>query len=61
MIEIKRSLEPALKKGFYAARDDIKPSAGFLVYPGAEAYPIAEGVKALGLSAMLNLIASKRP
>ena len=58
-IEIKRSLSPSLQKGFYFAQDDIQPAASFLVYPGAEIYSIAEGVKAIGLLALLKLIAGK--
>ncbi len=58
-IEIKRSLAPSLKKGFYFVKDDIKPTASFVVYPGAEIFSIAEDVKAIGLTAMLQLIASK--
>jgi uncharacterized protein len=58
-IEIKRSLAPSLKKGFYFAREDIQPAASFVVYPGAETYSVAEGVKAIGLVAMLQLIVGK--
>lgn len=58
-IEIKRSMTPSLQKGFYFARDDIQPEASFLVYPGTETYSVAEGVKAIGLTALLNLIAGK--
>lgn len=58
-IEIKRSLSPSLQKGFYFAQEDIKPAASFLVYPGAESYSVAEGVKAIGLLALLNLITGK--
>lgn len=58
-IEIKRSLAPSPQKGFYFACDDIQPSARFVVYPGTETYSVAEGVKAIGLAAMLNLIAGK--
>ena len=57
-IEIKRNLAPSLQKGFYFARDDIQPAASFVVYPGTETYSIAEGVKAIGLNALLNLIAA---
>lgn len=58
-IEIKRSLTPSPQKGFYFACDDIQPAAGFVVYPGTETYSVADGVKAIGLTAMLNLIAGK--
>jgi predicted AAA+ superfamily ATPase len=58
-IEIKRSLAPSLQKGFYFARDDIRPAASFVVYPGKETYSVAEGVKAISLVPLLNLIAAK--
>ncbi len=57
-IEIKRSLAPNLQKGFHFAWEDIKPAAGFLVYPGTESYPVAEDVRAIGLTALLKLIVS---
>ncbi len=57
-IEIKRSLAPKLQKGFYFARDDIQPTASFVVYPGSETYPIGEDITAIGLPALLNLISS---
>lgn len=58
-IEIKRSLAPSLKKGFYFAKEEIGPTASFVVYPGTETYSIAEDTKAIGLEAMLQLIANK--
>jgi uncharacterized protein len=58
-IEIKRSLAPSLKKGFYFAKEDIRPETSFVVYPGTETFSIAEGTKAIGLPAMLKLIAGK--
>lgn len=59
-IEIKRSLAPSLKKGFHFAKQDIKPEASFLVYPGTEAFSVAEGTKAIGLTGMLQLIVGKQ-
>ncbi len=58
-IEIKRSLTPSPQKGFYFACDDIQPAASFVVYPGTKTYSVANGVKAIGLVALLNLIAAK--
>ncbi|MGZ8157495.1 MAG: ATP-binding protein [Methylobacter sp.] len=58
-IEIKRSLTPSPQKGFYLACGDIQPEAGFVVYPGTETYSVGDGVKAIGLVALLNLIAGK--
>jgi len=59
VIEIKRSLAPSLKKGFYFAQEEIKPKASFLVYPGVETFSVAQDIKAIGLTAMLQLIAAK--
>lgn len=58
-IEIKRSLAPSLKKGFYFAKEDIQPETSFVVYPGTETFSITQGAKAIGLPAMLKLIAGK--
>lgn len=48
-IEIKRSLAPQPTKGFWLACDDIKPKRKFVVYPGAERYPMKDGLEAVGL------------
>jgi predicted AAA+ superfamily ATPase len=59
-IEIKRSLTPRLEKGFHAARLDLKPARSFVVYPGHERYPLAEGVEAIGLGDLAQELASLR-
>jgi hypothetical protein len=48
-IEIKRSLSPKLERGFHAACADLEPQRRFVVYPGTEPFPVAEGVEALPL------------
>lgn len=48
-IEIKRSLSPKLEKGFHLARADIGAQRSFVVYPGSERYPVADGVFAISL------------
>lgn len=48
-IEIKRSLSPTVSKGFYLGCEDIKAAKRYLVYPGKESYPSAEGVKTISL------------
>ncbi len=58
-IGVKRSLAPSLKKGFYFAKEDIQPVASYVVYPGNEAYSIAEDIKVIGLTAMVQLIAAQ--
>jgi len=37
-------------KGFWIAMDDLSCKKGYVVYPGDEAYPIAENVLALPLT-----------
>jgi len=53
-IEIKRSPSPKLSKGFYFACDDIQPDARYVVYSGAETYPLATDVEAISLQTLLT-------
>jgi predicted AAA+ superfamily ATPase len=48
-IEIKRSLTPKVERGFHHACEDITPTRRIVVYPGSEAYPIANGIDVLPL------------
>lgn len=49
-VEIKHSATPQLTKGFWTAMADLSCKEGYVVYPGDETYPMAEGVLALPLS-----------
>jgi predicted AAA+ superfamily ATPase len=55
-IEIKHGLSPRLDKGFHLACHDIQPSRRFVVYSGAERYPIHETVEVIGLPALAELL-----
>jgi len=57
-IEIKRSLSAKLQKGFYHACEDIQPHKCFVVYAGADRYPVAEGVEAIGLAELAAALCS---
>ena len=57
-IEIKRALSAKPKKGFYHACEDIQPHKSFVVYAGDERYPISEGVEAISLSKMCEMLAN---
>ena len=59
-IEIKRSLAPALSRGFVTACEDVRATRRYLVYPGAEAYPLDRGTSALPLAALVAKLASRR-
>jgi len=57
-IEIKRSLDPKPARGFYSAWDDVKPEAGFVVYPGQERFPLSQAVEAISVADLAARIAS---
>lgn len=48
-IEIKRSLQPKLERGFHAACADVRPAQKWVVYPGSERYRLGEDAWAVGL------------
>lgn len=53
-IEIKRSSVPSLSKGFYMACADIKPERRYVVYAGCDKFPLAGGVTAIPLQALMQ-------
>lgn len=57
-IEIKLGANPKPSRGFYSAISDLKPQRSFVVYSGNESYPISEGVEAIGLFELTNLLNS---
>lgn len=50
-VEIKRSLQPKLERGFHHACSDLIPARRLLIYPGDEPYPLGEGVEVMSLAA----------
>lgn len=57
-IEVKHGLSPKLSKGFHNARTDIEPERSFIVYSGADRYPLAEGVEVIGLREIAEMVAA---
>ncbi|MBK8524086.1 MAG: ATP-binding protein [Betaproteobacteria bacterium] len=57
-IEIKRSLSPKVERGFHAACVDLEPEREFVVYPGAERYPLAADIEVLPLVALAEMLAA---
>jgi hypothetical protein len=53
-IEIKRNMAPKVGKGFHLACDDLQPTARFVVYPGAEQFPLGSNTIAIGLPELLS-------
>lgn len=56
-IEIKHSMTPKLEKGFHHARQDLQPARAFIVYASDERYPKGDGVEAIGLREMAEVLA----
>lgn len=55
-IEIKSGLTPKLERGFHHARADLKPAKSFVVYAGDERFPVEEGIEAIGLRELVDLL-----
>jgi uncharacterized protein len=55
-IEIKRSLNPKLDKGFHFACADIKPTRKFVIYAGTERYRMAEDIEAISLAELAKTL-----
>lgn len=55
-IEIKRSAAPIVGRGFHIACEDIAATHKFVVYAGAERFPMSNNTEAIGLIGFLKLI-----
>jgi predicted AAA+ superfamily ATPase len=58
-IEIKSGLSAKPTKGFYNAVADVQPDKTFVVYAGEERYPVSEGVEAISVSEMAQMLLAK--
>lgn len=56
LIEIKRSLSGRIDRGFVQTRADLKPARSFIVHAGDDRYPMRDGVEAIGLSGLAELL-----
>ena len=55
-IEVKRSLAPKLDRGFFHARQDLRPTRSFIVYLGTERYPIGDDVEVINVVELALLL-----
>lgn len=53
-VEIKRSLNPKIGRGFHAACEDLQPDRKLVIYPGLEAWPAADNTTVMPLSACMT-------
>ena len=58
-IEIKRNLAPKVARGFHEALVDLRPERAFVLYPGSARFPLHEGVEALGLRSMMDILSGQ--
>jgi hypothetical protein len=52
-VEIRRTLNPKLSKGFLIAAKDVKATHRFFVYAGKEQFPMGENTLAIGVSELM--------
>ena len=55
-IEIKRTLEPKLERGFHHACADVNPEARFIIYPGEERFAVSQDVEAVSVTDLARQI-----
>ncbi|MES2659743.1 MAG: ATP-binding protein [Verrucomicrobiota bacterium] len=58
-VEIKRGRSPRLERGFHHAREDVKPERSLVVCGAEEPFPLGNGIEAVGLAGMLDILAAE--
>ncbi len=57
-IEVKRGVAPRVEKGFHIARQDLAPTASYVVYAGNEAFSLGDGIQATSIPALARKLAT---
>lgn len=57
-IEIKYGVADSVGRGFHEARKDLKPDRTFIVHSDPERYPLADGVEAISLRELAEILAA---
>jgi len=57
-VEVKRGSAPKVEKGLRHALADLKPQRAFLVYSGSERYPKGDGVEAIGVRELADMLSA---
>ena len=55
-IEIKRNIASGVKRGFYSATDDVKPTRRLVVHSGTGQFSIGRGIEVFGLAELCKEI-----
>lgn len=56
VVEIKRSSAPTVSAGLQVAREILRPERTFVVHGGVDAWPMADGIEAVSVSAMMDYL-----
>lgn len=56
VIEIKRTSQPQVTKGFYQACEDLKPKLRFYIYSGKERFMLSHQIEAISLIGILEYL-----
>jgi len=59
-VEVKRALAPSASRGFRAACDDLRPARRFVVYPGAEVFPLGGEIEALPVETLMDRLTARK-
>jgi hypothetical protein len=54
-VEFKYSQSPKLTRGFWEAKTDLRPGACYVIYPGAQSYPLGESIEVLPVSQIAKI------
>ena len=57
-VAVKRGLAPRIERGFHLACETVRPERSFVVYSGAERFPLGEGVEAVSLTELCEELAA---
>jgi hypothetical protein len=60
-MEIQRSLAPKVEKGYYLARESVRPGRCLVVYGGDERFPLGDGVETVSLGELLPALCRRGP
>lgn len=59
-VEVKRGLAPSVSRGFHAACADLRPARRFVVYPGAEVFPLGGEIEALPVETLMDRLIARK-
>lgn len=58
-VEVKLGRAPSVSRGFHSACADLRPARRFVVYPGAELFPLGGGIEALPAETLMDRLTER--